>query len=75
MAIKTGIPPALAEISEGRDLITLRELACALNKSEQTLRKEHCVTGTAYGIRLHKIGGRLLASVSDAAALINGSQI
>ena len=74
MAMQTEIPPGLAAIARGRDYITLHELSEALNKAEQTLRKLHCTQGEVYGIRLHKIGGRLTASVADTAALLNGSQ-
>jgi hypothetical protein len=68
------ISPGLAATARGRDYITLRELAEALNKAPQTLRKLHCTQGEVYGIRLHKIGGRLHASVDDTAALLTGSQ-
>jgi hypothetical protein len=66
--------PRTSRNARGRDYITLRELSKALNRAEQTLRKLHCTQGEVYGIRLHKIGGRLTASVADTAALLNGSQ-
>jgi hypothetical protein len=71
--MEINIPPGLAAIAGNRDFITLRELSFVLNRAEQTIRKLHCLNGEVYGIRLHKIGGRLSASVADTAALLNGS--
>ncbi len=68
------IPPGLAAVAGNRDYITVRELSQVLSRAEQTIRKLHCLNGEVYGIRLHKIGGRLLASVADTAAALNGSQ-
>jgi hypothetical protein len=73
-AASINIPPGLAAIAAGRDYITVRELSQVLSRAEQTIRKLHCTQGEVYGIRLHKIGGRLLASVSDTAAVLNGSR-
>jgi hypothetical protein len=68
------IPPGLEAVADGRDYITVRELSKVLSRAEQTIRKLHCQNGEVYGIRLHKVGGRLLASVVDTAILLNGSQ-
>ncbi len=68
------IPQGLSSIAGKRDLITVRELAQVLSRSEQTIRKLHCVNGEVYGIRLKKIGGRLMASVAETAAVMNGCQ-
>lgn len=68
------VPPGLARVAGNRDFITLRELAQVLCKAEQTLRKLHCTQGEVYGIRLHKVGGRLLAPVTEAAELLNRSR-
>ncbi len=68
------IPLGLATIAGTRDLITTRELAKLLSRSEQTIRKLHCINGEVYGIRLQKIGGRLMAPVSETAALLSGGQ-
>jgi len=67
-------PPGLARLAGNRDYITLRELAQVLCKAEQTLRKLHCTRGEVYGIRLSKVGGRLLAPVAETAELLNGSR-
>ena len=68
------LPKGLAAIAGQRDLITVRELAQVLSRSEQTIRKLHCVNGEVYGIRLTKIGGRLMASVFDTASVLNGDK-
>lgn len=72
MTIRTEIPPALAEISAGRDNLTTKEFSVALNKAEQTIRKLHCLTGEAYGIRPSKIGNQLQWSVQQVAVLLTG---
>lgn len=72
MAMRTVIPEALAEVAAGRDFIKTREFSKALNKAEQTVRKLHCLTGHAYGIRPIKVGNELNWSVVETAALLNG---
>jgi hypothetical protein len=72
MAMQVTIPAALAEVSQGRDLIQTAEFAKAACKASQTIRKNYCLTGTAYGIRPVKIGNRLLWPVADIARLLNG---
>lgn len=72
MAMRIELPPALAEVAAGRDHITTREFARALNKAEQTIRKLHCLTGEAYGIRPTKIGNHLDWPVAPIAALLTG---
>lgn len=66
------IPPGLAQLAAGRDLITLAELGRVLNKAPQTLRKLHCTDGDVYGIRLRKLGNRLMAPVADVARVLAG---
>jgi hypothetical protein len=66
------IPTKLQEVAGNRDFLSTHETATALNKARQTLLKEFCLKGHAYGIRPKKIGGRLLWSVSDIQALLNG---
>jgi len=66
------LPPALAAIAAGRDFLTTRELAKALNKQGQTIRKLHCLRGEAYGIRPTKIGAQLNWPVASVAAVLNG---
>ena len=66
------IPVGLASIAGHRDLITTIELAQTLNVAAQTVRKNYCLTGYAYGIRPVKIGNRLLWPVEKVAAVILG---
>lgn len=66
------IPPALAEVSQGRDLIQTAEFAKAACKAAQTIRKNYCLTGVCYGIRPVKVGNRLLWPVADIARLLTG---
>lgn len=74
MRNETVIPPALAAIAAGRDNITTREFAKAINKAEQTVRKLYCLTGEAYGIRPVKIGNHLTWGVAPTAGLLTGGQ-
>jgi hypothetical protein len=74
MTIRTEIPPALAEVAVGRDNLTTKEFAVAVNKAEQTIRKLHCLTGEAYGIRPSKIGNQLQWSVQQIAVLLAGAK-
>lgn len=62
------IPQGLAVIAGSRDLITTPEFAQVFNVQPQTVRKNYCLTGEAYGIRPTKIGNRLLWSVTKIAA-------
>lgn len=70
MAMRTSLPPALAEIAAGRDHVLTPEFGRAINRAEQTIRKAYCHNGEAYGIRPVKIGNRLLWPVADIAALL-----
>lgn len=67
----TPLPPGLSSIAAGRDHITTIEYARAIGRAGQTVRKNYCLTGDAYGIRPVKVGGRLLWPVQDIAALLN----
>jgi len=73
MAMQTEIPEALATIAAGRDHIQTAEFARAANRASQTIRKNYCLTGECFGIRPIKFGNRLLWSVAEIAALLNGS--
>ena len=73
MAMRTEIPEALAAMAAGRDFITTREFATALNKATQTVRKNYCLTGECYGIRPVKVGNGLNWPVVPTAALLTGS--
>jgi len=66
------LPIGLAGIAGHRDLITTIELAQALNVASQTIRKNYCLTGFAYGIKPTKIGNKLLWPVERVAAVLLG---
>jgi hypothetical protein len=67
------IPFGLASLAGNRDAITTAEFAKAISGSQQTLRKNYCLTGNAYGIKPIKVGNRLLWPVEKIARLINGT--
>lgn len=71
-AITRNIPDALAKIAEGRDHINTSEFGRATNRTEQTIRKNHCLKGHCFGIRPVKIGNKLLWPVTQIAALLAG---
>lgn len=66
--------PALAKVVAGRDHLTTKEFAMAINKTEQHIRKNHHLNGHAFGIRPIKVGRRLLWPVSDVAAALTKTQ-
>lgn len=66
------IPAGLLAIAGNRDLITTDELAEAFNVASQTVRKNYCLTGEAYGIKPVKIGNRLLWGVEQIAKRMRG---
>jgi hypothetical protein len=68
----TSIPPGLAAIAAGRDLISTAEFAKSVTRATQTIRKNHCLQGECFGIRPVKFGNRLLWPVAEIAALLNG---
>lgn len=68
------IPIQLAKISQGRDHVTTREFAKAINKKPQTIRKNYCLFKHSYGIKPVKIGNQLMWHVPDIAALLNGHE-
>lgn len=67
------IPQGLLAVAGGRDLITTPEFARVFNVQPQTVRKNYCLTGEAYGIRPTKIGNRLLWSVVKVAEKLKGA--
>ena len=66
------IPPGLAAIAAGRDLIQTAEFARAANRTSQTIRKNFCLYGECFGIRPVKFGNRLLWPVAEIANLLSG---
>lgn len=62
----------LMQIAIGRDYLTTAEFAHTINRSSQTVRKEYCINGAAFGIRPLKFGNKLLWPVAEIAALLNG---
>jgi hypothetical protein len=71
-SICRNLPVGLASIAGHRDLITTIELAEAFNVASQTIRKNYCLTGYAYGIKPTKIGNRLLWPVEKVATVLSG---
>jgi hypothetical protein len=69
----TLIPQGLLGVAGSRDLITTPEFAQVFNVKPQTVRKNYCLTGEAYGIRPTKIGNRLLWSVAKVAEKLQGA--
>jgi hypothetical protein len=69
----TNLPPGLSAIAGNRDLITTPEIAQVFNVASQTIRKNHSITGFAYGIKPTKIGNRLLWSVAQIAEKLRGA--
>ncbi len=69
----TQIPQGLLAVAGSRDLITTPEFAKVFNVQPQTVRKNYCLTGEAYGIRPTKIGNRLLWSVARVAERLRGA--
>lgn len=67
------LPPGLSAIAGKRDLITTPEMAQVFNVASQTVRKNYCLTGQAYGIRPTKIGNRLLWSVAQISDKLRGA--
>ncbi len=66
------LPPALAQIAGGRDYIPTSDFAHSITRASQTIRKNYCLTGEAFGIRPTKFGNRLLWPVSQIAELLAG---
>lgn len=67
------LPPGLSSIAGNRDFISTPEVAQVFNVASQTIRKNYCLTGEAYGIRPIKIGNRLLWSVAQIAERLKGA--
>ena len=67
--------PELTRIAQGRDHISTAEYGRAINRSGQTIRKNLCITGAAYGVRPVKIRGRLLWPVTAIAAILAAEEI
>lgn len=64
------IPPGLAALANGRDVITTREAARIVNRAAQTLREWSCLGNGP--IRPIRINGRLAWRVVDLAAVLRG---
>lgn len=70
--MRTVIPDELAALAAGRDHISTSEFAKVTYHADQTVRKNHCLTGECFGIRPVKVGNRLLWPVVPTAVLLNG---
>lgn len=71
----TNLLPELVRIARDRDHINTAEYGRAINRSGQTIRKNLCINGEAYGIRPVKVRGRLLWPVSEIAALLAAEEL
>ncbi len=69
----TKYPPELARIAQGRDHLDTAEFGSAIKRTGQTIRKNLCIQGHAYGIRPLKVGGRLPWPVAEVAKLLRGA--
>ena len=74
MVTQHNIPPGLAQIAAGRDLIPTADFAVSISRARQTVRKNYCTTGQCFGIRPVKFGNRLLWPVAEIAKLLNGGK-
>ncbi|GGP23026.1 DNA-binding protein [Silvimonas iriomotensis] len=70
MAIKVPIPPALAAVAGGRELLSTKEAAPQVNRTTHTLYKWSLNENGP--IKPVRILGRLGWRVTDLAALLNG---
>ncbi len=71
---KKRVPPALAKLARGRDLITTREFAFVTNVEQQTVRKNLSSHGHCFGIKPTKIGNKNNFPVAETALLLQGEQ-
>lgn len=67
---RNDLPTALAAVAHDRDYISTDEFARSIAHASQTIRKNYCLTGEAFGIRPIKLGSRLLWPVHDIAQLL-----
>ncbi len=72
---RNDLPTALAAVANDRDYISTVEFAHSITHATQTIRKNYCLTGEAFGIRPIKIGSRLLWPVRDIAQLLIGGRV
>lgn len=62
--------PRLFAIANDRDHLTTAEFGKVINRGGQTIRKNLCLDGKAYGITPERINGRLLWPVADIIKLL-----
>ena len=74
MTTKAAVPLGLAKIAGARDYILTAEFGLVIGRNGQTIRKNLCLTGEAYGVRPRKIGGRLLWPVADIARILEAAR-
>jgi hypothetical protein len=67
------MPSGLAKLASNRDLITTSEFAQILSIKPQTIHRNYCLSGEAYGVKPIKIGNRLLWSVEKIAERLRGA--
>jgi hypothetical protein len=70
----TLIPPALATLAGGSDLVTVIGLATWSQCQPQTIRKNLSQHGHFHGLRPVRFGRRVMFRVSDVAKLVEVAQ-
>ena len=66
---------AILKITHGRPHATTSEYGHITSKASQTIRKNYCLTGQAFGITPIKIGNKLLWPVDQISRLlVNGDK-
>jgi hypothetical protein len=58
--------------TNGRPHATTTEYAHLIGKAQQTIRKNYCLTGDAFGVVPIKVGNRLLWPIERIAQLLTG---
>lgn len=61
---------AILKITHGRPHATTAEYGHITSKASQTIRKNYCLTGQAFGITPIKIGNKLLWPVDQISRLL-----
>lgn len=56
--------------TNGRPHATTTEFAHLVGRAQQTIRKNYCLTGNAFGVAPIKVGNRLLWPIDDIAHLL-----
>jgi hypothetical protein len=60
--------------TNGRPHATTTEYAHLIGKAQQTIRKNYCLTGDAFGVVPIKVGNRLLWPIEQIAQLLSAGE-